>query len=186
MSNDPNSRRHIISLWNASDLDEMALPPCMYDYHFSCVNHKDHTYFVDMHVRARSNDSFLGVPYDFMFCGWFLNLLCLYLNKFEKTINEYIPRDIHYTADDYHMYVNHRDATVKYLDNVKEDKGNVVTNNKSEFYINNEIFENEIINNIDDFLNVIDKHLSTKNIQIIQRGDVEDFEYEPIKAEIAV
>lgn len=176
----------MINLWNASDLNEMALPPCMYDYHFSCIKHIDNVYYVDLHVRARSNDSFLGVPYDFMFCGWFINLICMYLNKFAQTTNTYIPRDIHYTADDYHMYINHKNAVNEYLNNVDKNIGNVISNNKSTMYINPDIFVNEHINSIDDFLYVIDKNVSTKNIQIIQNGNVGDFEYPPIKAEIAI
>lgn len=192
MCNNPTSRRHIISLWNASDLDKMALPPCMYDYHFSCIpvddkSPDDKAYYVDMHVRARSNDSFLGVPYDFMFCGWFLNLLCVYLNNFSGSAYTYFVRDIHYTADDYHMYINHKSAVEQYVDNVVQDKGNVVTKNQSVFYMNYAIFDNETINDIDDFLKIIDKNTSTSNIKIIQIGNVNhDFEYPPIKADIAV
>ena len=187
MLNNPTSRRHIVNLWNASDLDKMALPPCMYDYHFSCVPLNDNnSYRIDMHVRARSNDSFLGVPYDFMFCGWFITLLSYYLNiKSEK--NTYIVGNIHYTADDYHMYVNHNDAVKEYLNNVEEDKENVVSKNLSKCVINKNIFENKEINNITDFLNIIEENISTKNIQIVNEYITPDnFEYGAIQAQIAV
>ena len=121
MAFNPTSRRHILSLWNCNDLDKMALPPCLYDYHFSCVPIDEFEYRIDMHARARSNDSFLGVPYDFMFCAWFVNLLAIYLNNFAGSKNTYTVGDIHYTADDYHMYVNHEEAVKQYLANVDED-----------------------------------------------------------------
>lgn len=190
MINNPTSRRHIINLWNASDLDKMALPPCMYDYHFSCVPSitDEYDFKVDMHTRARSNDSFLGVPYDFMFCGWFLNLIVLYINL--KSDKKYIVGDIHYTADDYHMYINHNDAVDKYLENVHENFGNVISNANSTCYINIDIFNNKIINNIDDFINIIVDNISTKNIAIINNCiptcDDKTFEYGNIPAQIAV
>lgn len=109
MLKDPLGRRHIISLWNPVDMPKMALPPCMYDFHFSCTPTGDeNSYIVDLHAHLRSNDSFLGAPYDFMFCGFFVVLLCDYLNRKSKD-NEYIAGAVHYTADDFHLYENHMD-----------------------------------------------------------------------------
>ena len=186
MANNPSSRRHIISLWNASDIDDMELPPCMYNFHFSCVPIGHNEFRVDMHSLARSNDSFLGVPYDFMFCGWFINLIVVYLNNFSGSKYHYTVGDIHYTANDYHMYVNHKEAVIKYLNNVSEDKNNVVTDNESECIIDMKMFAGVAIRNIDNFLSIIEKNISTKNLRIVQHNDTNGFEYGTIKADIAV
>ena len=85
------------------------------------------------------------------------------------------------------MYINHEEAVKQYLINVEEDKEEVVSKNSSVCYINYDIFNNETINNIDDFLNVIEKNISTKNIAIInQYNPISGFEYGNIKADIAV
>jgi thymidylate synthase len=56
---DPDSRRHIISLWNPAQLDEMRLPPCYLYFQFFVDNGK-----LNMFVVQRSGDLFLGIPYD--------------------------------------------------------------------------------------------------------------------------
>lgn len=187
MNNDPLGRRHIISLWNSADLNKMALPPCMYDYHFSCVpNDKEREYKVVLHAHLRSNDSFLGAPYDFMFCAFFVILICDYLNRISN--NHYIPGDVHYTADDYHLYVNHLKQVAEYAHNYHEDKEcavstlskcilNLPSNEEMMQIMNSNSFD------IDTYLNYIGNH--TDNIKVVYEEEPE-FKYGPIKADIAI
>lgn len=70
---DPTSRRLIISAWNPLQLDEMALPPCVYNYEFLCY---PETKTIDIIWVQRSVDSFLGLPYDLAEAALFLLLIC--------------------------------------------------------------------------------------------------------------
>lgn len=56
---DPDSRRHIISLWNPAQQDQIALPPCYLYFQFFVDKDK-----LNMFVVQRSGDLFLGIPYD--------------------------------------------------------------------------------------------------------------------------
>ena len=53
-----NSRRLIMSAWNVSDLDKMALPPCHAFFQFYVANGK-----LSCQLYQRSADIFLGVPF---------------------------------------------------------------------------------------------------------------------------
>jgi len=55
----PTSRRHIVTAWNPSELDEMCLPPC--HTHFQFFVRKN---FLDCIFYMRSVDIFLGMPFD--------------------------------------------------------------------------------------------------------------------------
>ena len=55
----PNSRRIIVSAWNAGELDEMALMPCHAFFQFRVANGK-----LDCQLYQRSADVFLGVPFN--------------------------------------------------------------------------------------------------------------------------
>lgn len=117
--NDPLSRRIILNLWNPKDLPEMSISPCVYDYHFECTPITDNKYFVDLHVRSRSEDSFIGCPYDFCSVAWFLNILVSICNCLQNN-NTYIARDVHFTCDNFHMYVNHEVQVKQYLMNFEK------------------------------------------------------------------
>jgi len=120
--NTPTSRRNIINLWNVSDLEEMTLPPCVINYQFSCIpgikgvdwQH----YYIDLHILQRSADAFVGIPYDFMIAGWFLNFIVYILNLISKK-NRYHVNNIHYTCNDYHIYDSNVEQVKQYLAQVK-------------------------------------------------------------------
>lgn len=174
--NNPESRRIILNLWNHSEINEMSLPPCVYDYHFACVldPNQSQAYNVDLHVKQRSADSFLGVPYDFMFVGWFLEIICYLASQFSVEYNFY-ARDIHYTCDDFHIYENHTDQVAQYLSNVKDNHGGVID------IPSKALLADIRPKSLDNYLSRIDVN-GYKDFLVFGPDDV----YGPIKAPIAV
>jgi thymidylate synthase len=60
LKQDPNGRRHILSAWNAGELDQMALPPCHILAQFYVNKNKE----LSCHMYQRSVDVFLGLPFN--------------------------------------------------------------------------------------------------------------------------
>jgi len=60
LTEDPNGRRHIISSWNVSELDQMALPPCHVMSQFYVNKNRE----LSCHMYQRSVDCFLGLPFN--------------------------------------------------------------------------------------------------------------------------
>ena len=100
---DPDSRRHIISLWNPAQLKDMKLPPCYLYFQFF-VDGKD----LNMFVVQRSGDMFLGIPYD---VALFSKVLLYVADKVGLQAN-YIDLQI----VDAHIYENQVEAIHKYFE----------------------------------------------------------------------
>jgi len=60
LTEDPNGRRHILSAWNVSELEEMALPPC----HVMSQYYVNKNRELSCHMYQRSVDVFLGLPFN--------------------------------------------------------------------------------------------------------------------------
>ena len=103
LKHNPDSRRHIISLWNPIQLEEMALPPCYHNFQFFV----DADNRLNMHVLQRSADLFLGIPYDIAL----FSMILLYVSK--KTL--YSPSKIKLTMVDAHIYDNQTEQVYDYL-----------------------------------------------------------------------
>jgi thymidylate synthase len=67
----PGSRYHALSAWNVADLEKMALGPCPFWHQFSVFGNK----FLDLTVSQRSNDIYLGVPFNIAQDALFLELV---------------------------------------------------------------------------------------------------------------
>ena len=103
LKHDPDSRRHVISLWNPIQLEDMALPPCYLYFQFFVENGK-----LNMFVVQRSGDMYLGVPYD-------IALFTLIMNYVgEKT--GLVPYRLSVNIVDAHIYKNQIESINKYLD----------------------------------------------------------------------
>jgi len=90
----PDSRRHIVSAWNAGELDRMALPPCHILFQFYVAGGK-----LSCQLYQRSADIFIGVPFNIASYA----LLTLMVAQ----ITGLKPGDFVHTLGDAHIYLNH-------------------------------------------------------------------------------
>ncbi len=96
IKNNPNSRRHIVSAWNVSELDKMALPPCHILFQFYVANGK-----LSCQLYQRSADIFLGVPFNIASYAILLKMMAQVTNL--------QPGEFIHTLGDAHIYLNHID-----------------------------------------------------------------------------
>lgn len=94
LKTDPNSRRIVLSAWNVSDLDQMAIPPCHTLYVFNVQEGE-----LYCHLTQRSGDMFLGVPFNIASAA----LLTFILAK----CTGLKPGGLMLTIVDAHIYMNH-------------------------------------------------------------------------------
>ena len=102
LKTNPNSRRHIVSAWNPSDVEDMALPPCHCLFQFFVADGK-----LSCQLYQRSADVFLGVPFNIASYA----LLTLMLAK----VSGLQPGEFIHTLGDAHLYLNHLDQAKEQL-----------------------------------------------------------------------
>jgi len=90
----PDSRRHIISAWNVSDVENMALPPCHCLFQFYLSNNK-----LSCHLYQRSADVFLGVPFNIASYALLTHMIAHVSNL---NVGDFV-----HTFGDAHIYTNH-------------------------------------------------------------------------------
>ena len=98
IKNDPQGRRHILSAWNLSDLDKMALPPCHTFSQFYVNNSGE----LSCNLYQRSADLFLGVPFNIASYALLTHMIA---HVCGLKVGDY-----YHTIGDGHIYNNHVDA----------------------------------------------------------------------------
>ena len=90
----PDSRRNVVSAWNVSELDEMALLPCHLLFQLYVVDGR-----LSLQVYQRSADMFLGVPFNI---ASYALLAHMFAQQAGLEVGELI-----WTGGDCHIYNDH-------------------------------------------------------------------------------
>jgi thymidylate synthase len=90
----PDSRRHIVSAWNAGEIDKMNLAPCHALFQFYVLDGE-----LSCQLYQRSADLFLGVPFNIASYA----LLTLMVAQ----VCDLKPGEFIHTFGDLHLYANH-------------------------------------------------------------------------------
>jgi len=90
----PDSRRIIVSAWNVSDIDKMALPPCHCLFQFYVADGK-----LSCQLYQRSCDIFLGVPFNIASYALLTHMLA---QQTDLAVGDFV-----WTGGDCHLYTNH-------------------------------------------------------------------------------
>lgn len=104
----PNSRKMIVSAWNASDIDRMALEPCHVLFRFSVKGGR-----LNLTWYQRSCDIFLGEPFNIASYAILLTLVA--------NITGYSPGILTGLLDDVHIYSNHFDQVEEMINRQPKD-----------------------------------------------------------------
>lgn len=102
----PNSRRLIVTAWNAAEIDEIVqtggLPPCHSLFQFYVADGK-----LSLHLYQRSADTFLGVPFNIASYSLLLSMIA--------QVTDLEPGEFVHTLADTHIYLNHLDQVNEQL-----------------------------------------------------------------------
>jgi thymidylate synthase len=110
LRNNPDSRRILVNAWNPGRIEGAALPPCHYCFQFYSVRSEEAAggRYLDLSYSMRSNDLFLGAPFNI---ASYAALLVLVAHACDMQ-----PRFlIHNVPGDAHIYDNHIDAVEEQL-----------------------------------------------------------------------
>ena len=96
LKNNPNSRRHIVSAWNPSFIEDIALPPCHCLFQFYVAEGK-----LSCQLYQRSCDTFLGVPFNIASYALLVHMIA---QVCDLEVGDFV-----WTGGDVHLYSNHVD-----------------------------------------------------------------------------
>ena len=94
LKKNPNSRRHIVSAWNPSFIEQMALPPCHCLFQFYVAEGK-----LSCQLYQRSCDTFLGVPFNIASYALLVHMIA---QVCDLEVGDFV-----WTGGDVHLYTNH-------------------------------------------------------------------------------
>lgn len=126
LKTNPFGRRHIVSAWNAAEIEYALLPPCHMMFQLRASKMSDETMYrlarsrpsvfttgsasdftLDLQIYIRSSDTVLGLPFNIASYALLLMMIAQQV--------EMVPNDLIVVTGDSHIYSNHADAVVEQL-----------------------------------------------------------------------
>ena len=102
LRDNPDSRRILVSAWNAAELSNMALPPCHTMFQFYVADGK-----LSCQLYQRSADTFLGVPFNIASYALLTHMLA---QQTDLMVGDFV-----WTGGDCHLYLNHLEQVEEQL-----------------------------------------------------------------------
>jgi thymidylate synthase len=102
LRDNPDSRRILVSAWNAAELSNMALPPCHTMFQLYVADGK-----LSCQLYQRSADTFLGVPFNIASYALLTHMLA---QQTDLKVGDFI-----WTGGDCHLYLNHLEQVEEQL-----------------------------------------------------------------------
>ena len=102
LRNNPDSRRILVSAWNAAEIPNMALPPCHTMFQFYVADGK-----LSCQLYQRSADTFLGVPFNIASYALLTHMLA---QQADLKVGDFV-----WTGGDCHLYLNHLEQVEEQL-----------------------------------------------------------------------
>jgi len=102
LRDNPDSRRMIVSAWNAAEISNMALPPCHTMFQFYVAEGK-----LSCQLYQRSADIFLGVPFNIASYSLLTHMLA---QQTDLKVGDFV-----WTGGDCHLYLNHLEQAEEQL-----------------------------------------------------------------------
>jgi len=111
IKNDPNSRRHVINLWNHENVQNgvLSLPCCWYSHIYSIINGTLHMQWVQ-----RSVDTMVGLPSDIYLAYLFMEHIA--------TLTDLRIGSCMFSLSNVHIYTEHIDGAYELLQRHETDK----------------------------------------------------------------
>ncbi len=94
LRDNPDSRRILVSAWNAAEISNMALPPCHTMFQFYVAEGK-----LSCQLYQRSADTFLGVPFNIASYALLTHMMA---QQADLKVGDFV-----WTGGDCHLYLNH-------------------------------------------------------------------------------
>ncbi|MBG6181623.1 thymidylate synthase [Arthrobacter sp. CAN_A1] len=129
----PDSRRHLVSAWNVSELHNMALPPCHAFFQFYVADGK-----LSCQLYQRSADTFLGVPFNIASYALLTLMVAQQVGL--------APGELIWTGGDVHIYDNHVEQVKEQLARQPYPNPQLLINRKPESIFDYTLEDFDVVN----------------------------------------